>query len=113
MSKAKQHFFIILGVIMVRLKQLIIIFFILSSDVYAAVDINTASQAELEALKGIGPAKAKAIVEYRNEHGLFSSIDDLEKVNGIGAGTLQQIRSDLTVDKGEKIAVEQKEEPNP
>ncbi|TYP87392.1 competence protein ComEA [Nitrosomonas communis] len=98
---------------MVRLKQLIIIFFILSSDVYAAVDINTASQAELEALKGIGPAKAKAIVEYRNEHGLFSSIDDLEKVNGIGAGTLQQIRSDLTVDKEEKIAVEQKKESNP
>ncbi len=98
---------------MTRLIQLIIIFFILSSGVYAAVDINTASQAELEVLKGIGPAKAKAIVEYRNERGLFSSVDDLEKVSGIGAGTLKQIRNDLTVGKEEKIAVEQKKESNP
>ncbi|MDV6345418.1 MULTISPECIES: ComEA family DNA-binding protein [unclassified Nitrosomonas] len=99
---------------MIRLLQLIIIYFVLSSSIYAAVNINTASQSELEVLKGIGPAKAKAIVEYRNEHGLFSSVDDLEKVSGIGAGTLKQIRNDLTVGDTsvvgaeEKIAVEQK-----
>lgn len=104
---------------MIRLLQLIIIFFVLSGSVYAAVNINTASQSELEVLKGIGPAKAKAIVEYRNEHGLFSSVDDLEKVSGIGAGTLKQIRNDLTVGDlsgvgaEAKIAVEQKKESNP
>lgn len=105
---------------MSKLLQLIIIFLVLSGGAYAAVNINTASQSELEVLKGIGPAKAKAIVEYRNEHGLFSSVDDLEKVSGIGAGTLKQIRNDLTVGgdtpvvgEEEKIAVEQKKESNP
>lgn len=103
-----------------KLLQLIIIFFALSGATYASVNINTASQAELEALKGIGPAKAKAIVEYRNQHGLFSSIDELEKVSGIGAGTIQQLRDELTVGgetasrrKGEKIVAEQAEETNP
>ena len=85
----------------------------MNSGVYAAVDIHTASQAELEVLEGIGPATAKAIVEYRNEHGLFSSVDDLKKMSEIGAGTLKQIRNDLTVDKEEKMAVEQKKESNP
>lgn len=107
------------GLIMNKLLQLIIIFFALSGATYASVNINTASQAELEALKGIGPAKAKAIVEYRNQHGLFSSIDELEKVSGIGAGTIQQLRDELTVGdtasrrKGEKIVAEQAEETNP
>lgn len=102
---------------MSRLLQLIMVFFVFSGTVCASVDINTASQAELEALKGIGPAKAKAIVEYRSQKGLFSSIDDLEKVSGIGAGTINQIRSELTVgdapvtNDGEKITAKQKEEP--
>ncbi len=104
---------------MIKLIQLIIIYFVLSGSVYAAVNINTASQSELEGLKGIGPAKAKAIVEYRSQHGLFGSIDDLEKVSGIGPGTIKQIRNDLTVgdvqaaSEEEKIAVEQKEKSNP
>lgn len=104
---------------MIKLIQLIIIYFVLSGSVYAAVNINTASQSELEGLKGIGPAKAKAIVEYRSQHGLFGSIDDLEKVSGIGPGTIKQIRNDLTVGDAqvasgeEKIAVEQKEKSNP
>ena len=102
---------------MSRLLQLIMVFFLLSGAVYAGVDINTASQSELEALKGIGPAKAKAIVEYRSKNGLFSSIDDLEKVNGIGAGTIKQIRSELTVgdtpvtNNEEKITAKQLEDP--
>lgn len=104
---------------MIKLIQLIIIYFVLSGSVYAAVNINTASQSELEGLKGIGPAKAKAIVEYRSQHGLFGSIDDLEKVSGIGPSIIKQIRNDLTVgdvqaaSEEEKIAVEQKEKSNP
>ncbi|KAF0101577.1 MAG: competence protein ComEA [bacterium] len=48
-----------------------------SLSAWAAVDINTATQSELEAVKGIGPAKAKAIVEHRQKSGPFKSVDDL------------------------------------
>ena len=43
----------------------------------AAVNLNTASVGELDAIKGIGPGKAKAIVQYRDKHGPFKSVDDL------------------------------------
>ena len=46
----------------------------------AAVNINTASPSELEALPGIGPAKAKAIVDYRQQHGAFKSVEELKNV---------------------------------
>ena len=49
----------------------------------AAVNINTASPSELEALPGIGPAKAKAIVDYRQQHGAFKSVEELKNVKGI------------------------------
>lgn len=48
------------------------------------VNVNTASAAELQLLKGIGEAKAKAIVEYRETNGKFASLEDLTKVKGIG-----------------------------
>jgi len=63
----------------------------------AALNINTASQEELQALTGIGPAKAAAIIEYRAANGPFASVDDLAKVKGIGAKTLEKLRDDLTV----------------
>ena len=52
----------------------------------AAVNINTASPSELEALPGIGPAKAKAIADYRQQHGVFKSVEELKNVKGIGEG---------------------------
>ena len=52
---------------------------------FAAVDLNTASQQELESVKGIGPAKAKAILDYRTKNGPFKAVDDLAKVPGFGA----------------------------
>lgn len=69
----------------------------------AGVNINTADAAELERVKGIGPAKAKAIVEYRNANGPFARVADLKNVPGIGEKTLEQIRRRLTVksDEGE------------
>ncbi len=49
------------------------------------VNVNTADVSELTRLPGIGEAKAKAIIEYRAEHGPFASLADLEKVSGISA----------------------------
>jgi competence protein ComEA len=63
----------------------------------AAVNLNTASVAELDQLKGVGPGKAKAIVEYRTKNGPFKSVDDLGKVKGFGPKTLESLRADLTV----------------
>lgn len=47
------------------------------------VNVNTADAEELMRLPGIGPAKAQAILEYREAHGPFSSLEEVEKVNGI------------------------------
>ena len=64
---------------------------------FGAVNINTATKEQLDALKGIGPTKAQAIIDYRTKHGPFKSVDDLEKVPGIGPATLKDIRKDVTV----------------
>ena len=64
---------------------------------FAQININTASQDELDGLKGIGPTKAKAIVDYRKKNGSFKSVDDLENVPGIGPATLKDLRSEVTV----------------
>ena len=56
------------------------------------VDLNTASIAELDALPGIGPATAQAIVDYREAHGPFRSVDELLDVRGIGDAKLVQLR---------------------
>jgi len=61
------------------------------------VNINSATAAELDSLSGIGPTKAQAIVDYRNQNGPFRSIDDLLNVTGIGPKTLETIRDQITV----------------
>ncbi len=63
-----------------------------------AVDLNKATQAELEALKGIGEVKAKAIIDYRTKNGPFKSADDLDKVKGVGKGIIAKVGGDLTID---------------
>lgn len=63
----------------------------------AAVNINTATPAELEALPGIGPAKAKAIAQYRQEHGAFKSVEELKNVKGIGDAVLAKLKNEATV----------------
>ncbi|HKJ22320.1 MAG TPA: helix-hairpin-helix domain-containing protein [Gammaproteobacteria bacterium] len=62
------------------------------------VDLNTADAHTLAvALKGIGPSKAKAIIAYRELHGPFKSVDDLQSVKGIGAKTVESNRDAITV----------------
>jgi len=61
------------------------------------ININTASAAELDLLEGIGPVKAQAIIDYRNEHGFFRTVDELINVPGIGPATLEAIRDQVTV----------------
>jgi competence protein ComEA len=61
------------------------------------VDVNTATAGELEALPGVGPSIAQAIVAYREEHGRFSSVDQLIEVRGIGDARLEQLRPLVTV----------------
>ena len=62
------------------------------------VNINTATQAELELLPGIGPSMAKAILDHRRAQGPFRSIADLDKVRGIGPRTLERLAPLITVD---------------
>lgn len=66
---------------------------------YAAVNINTATQEELQTLRGITATKAKAIIDYRSKAGAFRSTDDLTKVEGINAHSvdMQQLRKDITL----------------
>jgi competence protein ComEA len=61
------------------------------------VDINTATVTQLETVKGIGPAKAQAIVTYRSKNGPFKSVDDLEKVDGFGQKSVASMRKEITV----------------
>jgi competence protein ComEA len=62
------------------------------------LNINTATAAELEQLPGIGPSLAARIVQYRQEHGPFRTVDALLLVSGIGPATLDRIRPLITVD---------------
>lgn len=62
------------------------------------VDVNTADAETISAeLNGIGLSKAKAIVEYREKHGPFRSVDDLSLVKGIGERTVEKNRSDIKI----------------
>jgi competence protein ComEA len=61
------------------------------------VDLNSASESELERLPFVGPSLARRIVEYRDRHGPFASVDSLVRVGGVGPGTLGRIRDLVTV----------------
>ncbi len=65
------------------------------------VDINTADAATLnEVLVNVGPSKAQAIVDYRDEHGPFKSPDQLAQVKGIGLKTVEKNRDRIVVEDG-------------
>ncbi len=66
-------------------------------EVSGLININTASESELTKITGIGPSKAKAIMEYRQEHGNFTTINDILNVSGIGEALFEKIKPFITV----------------
>lgn len=62
-----------------------------------AVNLNTATQAQLEDLPGVGPVLAQRILDWRSEHGRFTSVDELGEVSGIGEKIFAQLQSKVTV----------------
>ena len=63
----------------------------------ALVDLNTATLAALDTLPGVGPVLAQRILDWRAQHGRFSSVDELGEVSGIGDKLLEQIRPKVRV----------------
>ena len=82
---------------MKRLGMVVVGWLLAMGLAFAQVNINTAKKEQLDGLKGIGPTKAQAIVDYRKKNGPFKSVDDLQNVPGIGPATLKDLRSDVTV----------------
>ena len=84
-----------------------LMFFLVGAS-WAAVNVNTATQSELEGVKGLGPSKAKAIIEYREKNGPFKSINDLDKVKGFGKSTVEKLKGELSVDASGQDAAKAK-----
>ena len=63
----------------------------------ALVSLNTADQAALESLPGVGPVTAAAILQWRTEHGPFTAVEQLLEVSGIGEATLAELQPHVTL----------------
>ena len=61
------------------------------------ININTATEAQLCDIPGIGATRAAAIAAYRQEHGNFTSIEEIMRVNGIKEGTYEKMKDSITV----------------
>ena len=61
------------------------------------IDLNTATERQLERLPGIGPARAQAVIAYREQHGPFTAVAEITAVSGIGPGVFDNLRSLVTV----------------
>lgn len=68
-----------------------------SNNSNTKININTASQTELESLPGVGPSIAEKIINYRTENGNFKSIDDLKNVSGIGESKYNEIKLKICI----------------
>lgn len=67
------------------------------SQVVGKININTASASQLDLLPGIGATYAGRIIEYRNSHGGFKSIEEIKNVKGIGDKTFEKLRDQITI----------------
>lgn len=71
----------------------------LAAPAASPVNINTADKETLiTAISGVGEKKAEAIIEYREQHGPFKSVDEITKIKGIGQGILDKNRENLSVE---------------
>ena len=69
-----------------------------SSVAASKVRVNSATQAELETLPGVGPVTAERIIAYRQQHGAFAILADLDAVKGIGPASLEKLRGKVAFD---------------
>jgi competence protein ComEA len=70
---------------------------VLSPTPVRPININTASQSDFESLPGIGPVLAARIIAYRDAHGPFKTVDELQNVPGIGLVVFARLKNDITV----------------
>jgi len=98
---------------MKKLLLVLLAFFAFSGMALAAVNLNTASKAELEAVKGIGPKKAEAIIDYRKKNGSFRTVDELKNVKGFGDKSVANMRSELAVNGAAPAKANAKKEDKP
>jgi competence protein ComEA len=78
-------------------KCLLVLLGLMALPAFAAVNVNTATQSELEMVKGVGPAKAKAIITYRETNGNFKNLDELDNVKGFGKASVEKLKAELSV----------------
>ena len=71
---------------------------VLALALWAVTDLNSAAESEIATLPGIGPSKARAIVEYRAEHGAIRTLEELDDIPGIGPATIANLRGLVSVD---------------
>ena len=76
---------------------LLLVTLLFSAFALAAVNINTATKEELDALPGIGPVKAQAIIDYRAKNGPFKTPEDIMKVPGIKEGEFGKLKGQISV----------------
>jgi len=69
-----------------------------ANQVVETIHLNQATAEQLQSLPGVGPALSERIVDYRTEHGPFSSVDQLTSVKGVGEAKLAKFKKQLTVD---------------
>jgi len=93
----------------------LLLLLIFSSPAFSeTIDLNTATLEQLQSVKGIGIKTAQSIIKYRTEHGLFSSIDALTQVKGIGQKKLAKVREQfIIVQKTETKETTDKKEASP
>ncbi|MFP5407844.1 MAG: ComEA family DNA-binding protein [Gammaproteobacteria bacterium] len=79
------------------IKGVLLLLALMAFPAFAAVNINTATQSELEGVRGLGPAKAKAIIAYRESNGNFKTLDELDNVKGFGKASIEKLKEELSV----------------